>query len=377
VADIHGGKMNGFLRVAERSDRGCLGSSPICLPSAPTDVMGYHTQSDIPNYWAYARHFVLQDHFFSAVRSWSLPSHLYLFSAWSAVCTDPRRPSTCKSSENPVTASVSNPTPYGWTDLTYLLTRHGVSWAVYLDHGAQPLLGSKAYTQYTPRGVVHLRAGNLPGVPRIFNVLPGFVDVHAQHTLSHIQPLENFFTALRENHLPAVSWILPDDHDSEHPPALVRWGQSYVTRLVNAVMESRVWDSTAIFLTWDDWGGFYDHVPPPRVDGLGYGLRVPALVISPYARKGYVDHQVLSTDAYLRFIEDDFLGGERLRPRTDGRWDPRPDVRETLGQLGNILRDFNFRQRPLPPLILPVHPKTTLVPPAHLPVVGTTPARGE
>ena len=93
-------------------------------------------------------------------------------------------------------------------------------------------------------------------------------------------------------------------------------------------MRSPDWSSTAIFLAWDDWGGFYDHVEPPTVDAQGYGLRVPGLMISPYARAGYIDHQTLSFDAYLKFIEDDFLGGARIDPKTDGRPDPRPDVRE-------------------------------------------------
>ena len=93
-------------------------------------------------------------------------------------------------------------------------------------------------------------------------------------------------------------------------------------------MKSPDWDSTAIFLQWDDWGGFYDNVVPPPVDQNGYGLRVPAMVISPYAKTGYIDHQTLSSDAYLKFIEDDFLGGSRLNPKTDKRPDPRPDVRE-------------------------------------------------
>ena len=93
-------------------------------------------------------------------------------------------------------------------------------------------------------------------------------------------------------------------------------------------MNGPEWKSTAIFVAWDDWGGFYDHVPPPTVDQNGYGLRVPGLVISPYAKRGYIDHQTLSFDAYAKFIEDDFLDGQRLDPKTDGRPDPRPDVRE-------------------------------------------------
>ncbi len=103
-----------------------------------------------------------------------------------------------------------------------------------------------------------------------------------------------------------------------------------MTAVINAAMEGPDWDSTAIFLQWDDWGGFYDGVVPPPVDQNGYGLRVPAMVISPYAKQGSVDHQVLSSDAYLKFIEDDFLGGSRLNPKTDGRWDPRGTINVAL-----------------------------------------------
>ena len=86
------------------------------------------------------------------------------------------------------------------------------------------------------------------------------------------------------------------------------------------------WLHTAIFVTWDDWGGFYDHVKPIRIDENGYGIRVPGIMISPWARRGYIDHQTLSFDAYLKLIEDRFLGGQRLDPLTDGWPDSRPTV---------------------------------------------------
>jgi phospholipase C len=133
-----------------------------------------------------------------------------------------------------------------------------------------------------------------------------------------------------------------------------------VTGLIDAVMAGPDWSSTAIFLAWDDWGGFYDHVAPPTVDGNGYGLRVPSIVISPYARAGYIDHQTLSFDAYLKFIEDDFLGGQRIDPATDGRPDSRPDVRENASQLGNLTADFNFSQAPREPVVLSTTPQTDL-----------------
>ena len=144
---------------------------------------------------------------------------------------------------------------------------------------------------------------------------------------------------------------------SEHPPALVSTGQTYVTGLINAIMRSPDWDSTAIFLSWDDWGGFYDHVAPPVVDE--HRLRPPRAGTRHQpvrASAGYIDHQTLSHDAYIKFIEDDFLGGQRLNPATDGRPDPRPDVSESNPMLGNLTADFNFNQAPRPPLILPVHP---------------------
>ena len=121
-------------------------------------------------------------------------------------------------------------------------------------------------------------------------------------------------------------------------------------------MQGPDWNSTVIFLSWDDWGGFYDHVDPPQVDQNGYGLRVPGIVISPYAKKGFIDHQTLSQDAYVKFMEDLFLGSQRIDPATDGRPDPRPDVRENMPQLGNLLLDFDFSQTPRPPLVLPLHP---------------------
>jgi len=334
TVDVAGGKMNGFVAEAEKR---CSG------PPCPTDVMGHHVRSDIPNYWAYARHFVLDDHMFESDHSWSLPTHMTMVSAWAATCSDPANPMSCVGTDSPQNRNVRRPQPFAWTDLTWLLHKHHVSWGYYLDHGAQGSLN--------PRGV-----------PSIWNVLPGFTDVTQDGQQANVQPLANFIQQARTGTLPAVSWIVPAPGDSEHPAALVSRGQAYVTRIINAVMRSSQWRSSAIFLTWDDWGGFYDNVRPPTVDAQGYGIRVPAMVISPYARRGFIDHQVLSYDAYLKFIEDDFLGGARLNPATDGRPDSRPNVRENLLGPSTLLRDFNFLQSPRLPLLLNPCPPTTLVP---------------
>jgi Phosphoesterase family len=186
--------------------------------------------------------------------------------------------------------------------------------------------------------------------------LPSFTDVKTDGQLGNIQNLANFYPAAEHGTLPAVSWIAPAQPDSDHPPANLATGQAYVTNLINTIMRGPDWNSTAIFLTWDDWGGFYDNVVPPAVDSNGYGLRVPSLVISPYAKSGYIDHQTLSCDAYNKFIEDDFLNGARLDPKSDGRPDSRPDVREDATILGNLYADFNFNQQPRPPVLLSTHP---------------------
>jgi phospholipase C len=189
--------------------------------------------------------------------------------------------------------------------------------------------------------------------PGIWNPLPSFDDVKQDAQLSNIKDTSLFFNDLHNGTLPAVAWLTPGNRYSEHPPGQISAGQAYVTGIINAVMRSPYWDSTAIFLSWDDWGGFYDHVVPPNVNYFGYGPRVPALVISAYARKGYIDHQTLSHDAYVKFIEDDFLAGQRLDPKTDGRPDPRAEVPENAPQLGDLRNDFDFTQPPRPPLILP------------------------
>jgi Phosphoesterase family len=242
---------------------------------------------------------------------------------------------------------------YAWTDLTYLLYESRVSWGYYVVSGTEPDCENDAAETCAP-------VAQKSSTPGIWNPLPWFDTVKADHELGNIQSVDRFYAAANSGHLPAMSWVVPSGEVSEHPPSPVSYGQSYVTSVINAVMKSPDWSSTAIFLAWDDWGGFYDHVVPPTVDRNGYGLRVPGIVISPYAKKGYIDHQTLSFDAYDKFIEDDFLGGQRLNPATDGRTDPRPDVRENQKILGNLINDFNFNQRPRRPVVLPVHPKTTL-----------------
>jgi phospholipase C len=357
--DINGGAMDGFVKEVEK---GCKSTTPRCRPCSEQltttciDVMGYHDARQIPNYWTYAQNYVLQDKMFESAISWSLPEHLYTVSAWSAACRF--------GDENPMdcfgTLSARRPrhTTNAWTDITYLMYKAHVSWRYYVFEGQEPDCESDEQMVCSPP----LQGPHTPG---IWNPLVDFTDVKQDGQLENIQALPKFYSAVHETSkcgLPNVSWVLPNFEVSEHPNGdhpggSVEQGQAYVTTLVNSIMRSPCWANTAIFVSWDDWGGFYDHVMPPNIDENGYGLRVPGLLISPYAKAGFIDHQRLSHDAYLKFIEDDFLGGARLDPETDGRPDKRPDVREEAPGLGNLSEDFNFSQQPRPPLLLPTHPE--------------------
>jgi len=357
TADVNGGKMDGFIAQAEGARRiGCKTNpnDPICSQrSSNPDVMGYHDGRDIPNYWSYARNFVLQDHMFEPNASWSLPAHLFMVSEWSARCSRPGDPMSCVNAlQNPGSPNARIAPDYAWTDLTYLLHRNRVSWRYYVFSGTEPDCEND--------GMICESVKQGAQTPGIWNPLPYFDTVQQDGQLGNVTSLSHYFQAAKSGTLPAVSWINPTGSVSEHPPGLVTAGQAYVTRLVNAAMRGPEWKSKAIFLSWDDWGGFYDHVTPTSVDQNGYGLRVPGLVISPYARKGFVDHQTLSFDAYAKFIEDDFLRGQRLDPLTDGRPDPRPSARENEPILGTLVRDFNFMQKPRRTLILDPHPPTDL-----------------
>ncbi|HKE36539.1 MAG TPA: alkaline phosphatase family protein [Candidatus Baltobacteraceae bacterium] len=355
---VDGGKMDGFIRVLSHSRKNCASTAnPDCGGTfKENDVLGYHDERELPNYWRYARDYVLQDKMFENIASWSLPQHLFMVSEWSASCLRLHDPSSCVNEpESPDlppdfrvnVARLHQPghPDYAWTDLTYLLHRKHVSWAYYVMAGTEP---DCAFDEEQCKAVpMNARTRG------IWNPLPYFDTVQQDGEVKNVQDLRQFYAAAKNGTLPSVMWITPAHRYSEHPPALVSDGQAYVTGLINAVMQSPEWKSTAIFLSWDDWGGFYDHVAPPAVDGNGYGIRVPAMVISPYARKGFIDHQILSHDAYVKFIEDDFLGGERIDPRTNGRPDPRPDVREDEKILGDLRADFDFSQPPRAPEVLP------------------------
>ncbi|HLJ83512.1 MAG TPA: alkaline phosphatase family protein [Candidatus Eremiobacteraceae bacterium] len=330
--DIDGGKMDGFIATAKTF-------------SSPDSVMAYHDGSMLTNYWTYAQQYVLQDDMFAPSLAYSLPEHIFLVSNWSAYCPLPSKPSTCMSSFVP-TEPVTN--TYGWTDITWLLHAAHVPWRYFVFGGQS----GDVINPDEDDGVHGIYVHQDAKIGSQWNPLPAFTDVVQDGQLDNIIDGSYFYKDAAAGTLPAVSWVIPEGTYSEHPPNSIKKGMAYVTGLVNAVMSGPDWNTSAIFIAWDDWGGLYDHVAPPIVDWGGYGIRVPGLLISPWAQHNVVDHQLLSFDAYNKLIEDLFLNSQRLDPTSDGRPDPRPDVREAYPPLGNLLTEFDFSQRPRPPMLL-------------------------
>jgi phospholipase C len=308
-------------------------------PEQLKQVLGYFTDAEIPNYWAYARNFVLADRLFASSASWSGPEHLFLVSGWSA---RGKSKTTCVSDIEAYPSPTDQP-KYWWNDITgifYNQTPH-VTWSVYkgeyfdfvnCNSCTGPCIDPNASPQPNT-------------IAEFWDPLPKFASVQNRGETGNSVPFMNFFYCVLDHAMPKVCWIVPGQNVSEHPfyenggYRDMKAGEKYVTTIINAIMsEPTLWESCAIFLSWDDWGGFYDHVKPPLTDSNGYGVRVPALMISSWARKGFIDKQELSHDAYLKFMEDIFCGGARI-PKTDNR----PSIREDKVK-GDLLYEFDFWQ---------------------------------
>ena len=353
VTCFDGGKMDGFIKSAENSisGAGCGNpETPTCRNGMFVDAMGYKTDKDIPNYWAYAKAFTLQDHLFEDIWSWSWPEHQFVVSAWAANCTSGDASSCANRTNDDMAPDLS--AVFAWTPITYLLDKAKVSWKYYLSEGPTPDCDTSKQEcpPTTPTVVLPLST-----VPTIWNPLQFFEVVTETNELTtNIVDVNAFYKDVKAGTVPAVSWIVPNHDLSEHPPSLVSDGQAFSTSIVNTIMQDEtLWSTTAIFLYWDDWGGFYDHVVPPIApDSNGYGFRTPGIILSPWVKPGHIDHQIATFDAFMKFIEDTFLGGQRLDPMTDGRPDPRPDVRENAPHTGDLRVNFDFTQKPNPPLVL-------------------------
>jgi len=159
----------------------------------------------------------------------------------------------------------------------------------------------------------------VPGQSGYFwNAYNGVHDVFHDRSYwnAHMRPVDRLLKDVEAGTLPAVTWVTPRFQLSDHPPYSSAWAHNWVSDLVDTVMAGDLWEHTAIFVTWDEWGGFYDPVRPPQVDDEGFGFRVPLLSISPYTRRGVIDDEVGEFSTPLRFISDNW-GLDPLTPRIE------------------------------------------------------------
>lgn len=324
LADINGGKMDGFMN--EGWKRYALSVNPSEEAGFnPKEVMSYHDYHEIPNYWNYAHLYVLQDAMFSSVAAYSLSVHLYMVAAQSGGYMGESQP---------------YPYRFDFPEVTELLKSDNITWNYYVTSG------NNTDTQGNAIEPQSLQATN-PGHYTLWNPLPAFPKVWNDPTQRvRMVDTAQFYKDAASGNLPSVSWVCPylGSELSDHPAFKggMRKPMAYITGLINAVMNGPDWDSTAIFVSWDDWGGYYDHVPPPFVDEYGYGIRVPGLVISPYAKQDFVDHNTYSFDSWLKIVEERF-GIEPMTQR-----DKYADA---------MLNSFDFTQQPRPPVLLSATPE--------------------
>ena len=291
------------------------------------DFLAYsqYRESDIPNYFAYARNFVLADAFFSSLEGPSFPNHLYTVGAQSnRAINNPASETTpgrwgCDAAADSRVQTLEEPGEFSevypcfdFDTLADRLEEQGLSWKYYA-----PGVGQSGYIWSALDAIRHIRLTSL--------------------WQRHVVATEQFVPDAASGNLPAVSWLVVGSGRSEHPPASVCLGENWTVEQLNAVMSGPDWNSTVVFLTWDDFGGFYDHVVPPVVDNFGFGPRVPLLIISPWAKRGYISHTTLEFSSVLKFIEERF----DLDPLTERDQDA-----------NDLIDSFDFHHRPREPLLL-------------------------
>jgi phospholipase C len=291
------GRMDGFVDALNKRNQD------------GTIALGYYDDRDLPYYWNLADEYVLFDRYFSSARAGSVWNRMY----WIAG----------------VPGNIENRIPpQGFGDLPTIFDRlqeRGVSWKFYV-YNYKPGLN------YRTSGLLSPLAPQVQWLPLL--AMDRFID--KPELSSRIVDLDEYFVDLRNGTLPAVSYVLFLGA-TEHPLTSLELGQQTVRQMLQALMQSSAWDSSAFLLTYDDWGGWYDHVRPPSVDKYGYGFRVPALLVSPYAKRAYIDSTVLDHTSSLRFI--------------GYNWDIEPLATRDAGA-NTFLGAFDFAQQPREPRFL-------------------------
>jgi phospholipase C len=304
------GKMDGFVKD---------------MPSGEKNYgMAYYTGSAIPYYWDYASYFSFNYNFFSSSMSYSLPNHLFAVAAQAGTYA-----STCLT----VCESEYNLT---FPQIGQSLTNAGIPWGYYQENWNDAI--NCPTTPYT-RAFINAH-GHTGGYDGLWAGLTQFTQVQMTavecSSLGNLKDLQN---AINSNNLPAVSWVEPQPTSSDHPGQST-WinGEKYVSSLINLIEHSSAWSSTVIYLTWDDWGGYYDNVIPTQLDAAGDGFRVPLIAISPYSTGQMV--QGPSQEDFSAFLST-----------IEYNWGLSPIASRDASE-SNLFYMLNFNQTPLKPLVL-------------------------
>lgn len=285
------------------------------LDGFPQQSYVQYVQSDIPTYWAYAKQFGLGDNFFSSMATSSTPNHMAMVAAQTGgINTTLPADEGCGSVQNTILYSRDQRGNNCWSypcysiaGLPQILDANNISWKYY---------GSVAVFD----------------APLLIQGL--------STSSNNVKNSGQFVRDVQANNMATVSWVTPSA-SSDHPPQAIQGVENWVATQINAIMNSPYWGSTAIFLTWDDWGGLYDHVAPPHIDGVGLGPRAPLIVISPYAKQGYISHNQSEFSSFVKLVEEN--------------WNlPNLGQRDALSSTGDLMDFFDFTQTPQPPLIEPM-----------------------
>jgi phospholipase C len=298
----------------------------------PTYAYSQFDRRDIPNYFAWAEDFVLNDNTFASVAGPSFPNHLFFIAGQAGGAIDnPENILTKRLNDGRVFKSWGcdaygdgvyvwvedergelrkRSTCFGFRTVGEQLSVRDIDWAYY---SADPYQAGYIWQAYSAIGQVY---------------------ENQELWDEHIWPVDDLLRDIEAGVLPSVTWVTPRFQLSDHPPFSTKHAHNWVTDIVNAIMRSPLWEDIAIFITWDEWGGLYDHVIPPRIDTVDLGFRVPMLVISPFAKRGYIDDALSEFSAPLRFIADN--------------WDLPPLTRR-IRRSHNFEHVFDFDRRPRPP----------------------------
>ena len=281
--DWDNGKMDGFGHE--------VGSTST---AAATSLFAYSyvPQSDVQPYWDLAQRFTLGDRMFQSNTGPSFVAHQYMIAGQSGEASENPNSSSAWGCDAPASTRVALVGPNGtdlpgvfpcfdYNTMADLLDAKGISWKYYAPGTTDSFYIISAFD-----AIRHIRYGN-------------------DWNTKVISPETNILTDIANGQLAQVTWVVPTFNHSDHPGSLPE-GPDWVASVVNAIGNSPFWNSTAIFVAWDDWGGWYDHVPPPQVDNMGLGFRVPLLVISPYAKTGYISHVTHESSGFLTYIEENF-----------------------------------------------------------------------